>query len=165
MSAACNSSPIIALSSIGQLHLLTSLFSSVFVPEAVFVEICRNTEREQNGKVQLTSAVEKAEVQLFKVQNQALAEKLSGRLHRGELEVIIGAIELGIPSVILDDRQARGLAETYKLDYTGTVGLLIMAKSRDLIPEVTTFLDRLAQEGFRLSEDLYRQVLMATGEA
>ena len=125
MSAACNSSPIIALSSIGQLHLLTSLFSSVFVPEAVFVEICRNTEREQNGKVQLTSAVEKAEVQLFKVQNQALAEKLSGRLHRGELEVIIGAIELGIPSVILDDRQARGLAETYKLDYTGTAWRLL----------------------------------------
>jgi len=165
MKAVCNSSPIIALSSIGQFRLLTSLFSSVSVPEAVFAEISGNTEREQKGKAQLTSAVEKGEVQLFKVQNQDLVEKLSGRLHHGELEVIIGAIELGIPSVILDDRQARELAETYKLDYTGTVGLLIMAKTRDLIPEVTTFLDRLEQEGFRLSEDLYRQVLRAAGEA
>lgn len=129
------------------------------------MEISGNAERGQKGKAQLTSAVEKGEVQLFKVQNQALVEKLSGRLHHGELEVIIGAIELGIPSVILDDRQARGLAETYNLDYTGTVGLLIMAKTRDLIPEVTTFLDRLEQEGFRLSENLYRQVLRAAGEA
>ena len=88
-------------------------------------------------------------VHSFQVQDQALVEKLSGRLHRGELEVIIGAVEQGISTVILDDRQARMLAKTFKLDCTGTLGVLLTAKAKHLIPEVKKYLDGLSDQGFR----------------
>lgn len=63
-------------------------------------------------------------------------ETPSGRLHRGEMEVIIGAVEQGDSTVILDDRQARMLAQTVELDCNGTIGILLTAKARDPIPEV-----------------------------
>ena len=62
------------------------------------------------GAEQLKRALQRGGVRAFQVQDHALVEKLSGRLRRGELEVIIGAVEQGISTVILDDRQARMLA-------------------------------------------------------
>lgn len=124
----------------------------------------RSESAEHRGKVQLTSAIEERQVQMFRVQDRVLVEKLSGRLHHGELEVVVGAVEQGIPYVILDDRQARGLAATYRLNYTGTIGILMLAKSKGLIPRVKPHLDCLGKEGFRLSESLYQHVLKVVGE-
>ncbi len=153
----CNASPMIALSSIGLFHVLDQLFEQIMVPQAVFNEIMRDTAAV--GARQLKMALERGSVHSFQVRDQRLVEKLSGRLHHGELEVIIGAVEQGISTVILDDRQARALAKTFKLDCTGTVGLLLLAKNRRLLPEVKPYLEGLARQGFRLSDALYRKVL------
>lgn len=153
----CNASPIIALSSIGSFHVLGQLFHEVMVPMAVRDEILQDTAAV--GAEQLKRALEQGVVHSFQVQDHALVEKLSGRLHRGELEVIIGAVEQGISTVILDDRQARMLAKTFKLDCTGTLGVLLTAKAQHLIPEVKKYLDRLSDQGFWLNERLYREVL------
>lgn len=153
----CNASPIIALSSVGLFHVLVQLFDEVMVPKVVLDEILHDTGAV--GAEQLKSALEQGGVQSFQVQDQSLVEKLSGRLHRGELEVIIGAMEQGISTVILDDRQARMLAKTFKLDCTGTIGILLLAKAKHLIPEVKEHLNGLTDRGFRLSDRLYRQVL------
>lgn len=153
----CNASPIIALSSIGSFDVLGQLFDEVMVPKAVLDEILHDTD--PVGAKQLKSALQHGGVRSFQVQDQALVEKLLGRLHRGELEVIIGAVEQGISTVILDDRQARMLAKTFKLDCTGTLGVLLTAKAKHLIPEVKKYLDRLSDQGFRLNDRLYREVL------
>ncbi|MCI0184927.1 DUF3368 domain-containing protein [Sulfoacidibacillus ferrooxidans] len=153
----CNASPIIALSSIGSFHILGQLFDEVMVPQAVHDEILHDTGAV--GAEQLEIALQQGAVHSFEVQDQALVEKLSGRLHRGELEVIIGAVEQGISTVILDDRQARMLAKTFKLDCTGTLGVLLAAKAKQLIPEVKKYLDDLSSQGFRLNDRLYREVL------
>ncbi|CAB3395370.1 conserved protein of unknown function [Kyrpidia spormannii] len=158
----CNASPMIALSSIGLFHVLGQVFERVAVPQAVWNEVMAN--RGAVGTKELKSAVDNGEVMVFQVQNQALVEKLSGRLHRGELEVIIGALEQGIGTVLLDDRQARQLAKTFRLEYTGTVGILLAAKAKGLIPEIKAYLDALADQGFRLGETLLRQVLKLADE-
>jgi len=44
-------------------------------------------------------------------------------------------------------------------DCTGTLGVLLTAKVQHLIPEVKKYLDRLSDQGFRLNERLYREVL------
>ncbi|KYP79979.1 DUF3368 domain-containing protein [Ferroacidibacillus organovorans] len=153
----CNASPIIALSSVGLFQVLGKLFDEVTVPKAVLDEIMYDSAAV--GATQLKMALDQGEVHHFQVQDQSLVEKLAGRLHRGELEVIIGAVEQGISTVILDDRQARMLAKTFKLDCTGTLGVLLTAKAKHLIPEVKMYLDGLSDQGFRLNERLYREVL------
>ena len=91
-------------------------------------------------------------------------DRLTGRLHRGEVEVVLGAVEQHIPAVILDDRYARGLAATYRLEYTGTLGILLLAKNRGLVERLRPLLDALAGEHFRVSEPLYVEILRAARE-
>jgi predicted nucleic acid-binding protein len=153
----CNASPIIALSSVGLFHVLYQLFEEIMVPQAVLDEIMRDTGAVGAG--QLKMALERGSVHSFQVCDNTLVEKLAGRLHHGELEVIIGAVEQAVSTVILDDRQARALANTFKLDCTGTVGVLLLAKNRRLLPEVKPYLEGLARQGFRLSDALHRKVL------
>ncbi|GAB6154993.1 hypothetical protein JCM17380_37440 [Desulfosporosinus burensis] len=38
--------------------------------------------------------------------NQSMVEQLQGRLHRGEVEVIVGAKELAMSTVVIDDLHA-----------------------------------------------------------
>lgn len=39
----CNSSPIIALSSISRLTMLSELFDDIYIPQAVFAEVIRGS--------------------------------------------------------------------------------------------------------------------------
>jgi predicted nucleic acid-binding protein len=100
----------------------------------------------------------------YTVQAPTVVDRLYGRLHRGELEVIIGAVELGISRVILDDRSARQFAIAYGLQPTGTLGILLLARQDGLIPALKTPLDALRESGFRISEALYREALRQTDE-
>ena len=50
------------------------------------------------------------------------------------------------------------------MNKTGTIGILIAAKKRGLVPEVTPLLDDLKAAGFRMSEDLYRTAQTLAGE-
>lgn len=49
------------------------------------------------------------ELEVFTVTNKIAVSAMIGRLHKGEVEVIVGAGELGIPLVILDDGYARNM--------------------------------------------------------
>lgn len=93
-----------------------------------------------------------------------LVSKLYGKLHRGELEVIIGAKELGIQYVIIDEKPARRLADTLMLNSIGTVGLLLVAKKKGRITEVKSYLDGMISNHFRISENLYKYALSQAGE-
>ncbi|MDR3585763.1 MAG: hypothetical protein P4L59_10645 [Desulfosporosinus sp.] len=49
-------------------------------------------------------------------------------MHRGEVEVIIGAKELGILTVVIDDRSVRNLAEALLFNTNGVIGVLWLTK-------------------------------------
>lgn len=159
-----NSSPIIALSMIGHLSLLNELFEEVYLPAEVYREIVESQSIREHGKRELQESVEQGRFQIYQVQNEELVGKLYGRLHRGELEVIIGAKELGLEIVIIDEKSARRLADTLMLNSIGTVGLLLLAKRKEKIAEIKPYLDRLQSHNFRISTSLYKQVLLQAGE-
>jgi predicted nucleic acid-binding protein len=89
---------------------------------------------------------------------------LSVSLGAGESEAIILALELRAQLVILDDRPARRLAQALQVPVVGTVGILVAAKRRGLLPAVRPSLDALLQHDFRISQRLYEQVLADAGE-
>jgi predicted nucleic acid-binding protein len=65
----------------------------------------------------------------------------------------------------MDERAGRDVAERIGLNLMGSIGCLILAKKRGLIPDIRGFLDRLKTEGdFWVSQRLYEKVLKEQGE-
>jgi predicted nucleic acid-binding protein len=160
----CNSSPVIGLTIIGKLNLLWELFEKVYVPEEVYKEIVNINTTGKYGALELQEAIDKGEISVYKVKNQILVVQLCGRLHRGELEVIFGAKELGINVVVIDEKSARSFAETMLLDSIGIIGILLLAKKSGKIVEVKKELDLLINNDYRVSKELYERVLLRAGE-
>ena len=87
-------------------------------------------------------------------------------LHDGEAEAIALAVEEQPDVILLDESEARRLADLYAVRKTGVVGILIRAKMEGKIALLKGELDRLrVQAGFWIDEDLYRRALQAVGEA
>lgn len=158
-----NSTPIIGLSIIGKLHLLNELFETVYVPDAVYKEIVIDSTRKY-GKEELHEAISSGIFQLYTVQNSEMVNKMYGKLHEGELEVIIGAKELDLRFVVMDERAARDLAQMFLLKPIGTLGILLLAKKQNKIDKVKPYLDSLLEHDFYISKKLYQQVLTSANE-
>jgi len=121
MKAAINASPIIFLSKIDRIQILNGLFDRVFMPKAVLEEV---SVHKSEGR---ESRLDKISYEVLEVNNRTAVLGMLGRLHIGEVEVMIGAIEQGIRTVILDDGYARNKAKLLGLEVTGTLGLLLRA--------------------------------------
>ena len=67
------------------------------------------------GKEELDDVISSGVFQLYKVQSGEMVNKMYGKLHEGELEVIIGAKELDLRFVVMDERAARDLAQMFLL--------------------------------------------------
>lgn len=159
-----NSTPIISLSIIGKLSLLHELFEEVYVPGAVYQEIVNGGSNKDYGREELKKFVKEGQFQLLQIKNKQLVNTLYGTLHEGELEVIVGAKELGLQNVLLDERAARSLSKTFLLRPIGTVGILLLAKKKGKIEKVKPLLDQLIANGIFLSKSLYKQVLIKAEE-
>lgn len=160
----CNSSPIIGLSIIKKLDLLWDIFDEVYITEEVYREITIDEKIKRIGAKELSEAIKNKNMKIYSVKNKLLVEQLYGRLHRGELEVMVAAKELKIKRVIIDDRSARHFAETMLLRSIGLMGVLLLAKECKKIESVKKYLDILIENGFRMSVKLYNQVLKSAGE-
>jgi predicted nucleic acid-binding protein len=100
------------------------------------------------------------------VNNSFLVRALEGELDQGEAEAIALALEVGGDLLLVDERRGRRAALRLQVRILGTLGLLIEAKIKGLIPAVQPILDELLHRaGFRLSPDLYARVLQETGES
>ncbi|MBP2032684.1 putative nucleic acid-binding protein [Clostridium algifaecis] len=162
--AVCNSSPIIGLSIIKKLDLLWEIFDEVYITEEVYKEVTINEKIRKIGSKELIEAVKNNHIKIYSVKNKLLVEQLYGRLHRGELEVMVAAKELKIKRVIIDDRSARHFAETMLLRSIGLMGILLLSKEYKKIESVKKYLDILIENGFRMSVKLYNQILKYAGE-
>lgn len=85
-------------------------------------------------------------------------------LDLGEAAVIQLAIEQAIPIVCLDDRKGRRAALATGLRVTGSLGLLVRAKTLGLIPSLKPVLDRALVAGIWYDAELVRLVLESVGE-
>jgi len=146
MEIVINSSPLILLEGIGRLTILNHLFSKVNIPCAVLEEI--------NG-LNLNHI---SYSQIY-ISNKQMAMGLLGGLHLGEVEVMVGAIENGVQSVVLDDNAARNKAKQLGLTVTGTLGVLRRARNIGVISDLGQDITKLRANGMYLTVELVRRVL------
>ena len=153
MKVVMNASPIILLNKINRLDLLNRLFDSVLIPEAVVQEI--------NAVIALDepTILSKISYECIKVTNRAAVISMLGRLHLGEVEVMVGALEQGVKTVVLDDFLARNKAKQLGLYVTGTLGIIIKAKNSNLITDIAFEIEALKTAGIYISDDIIHQIL------
>ena len=154
-----NSTPIILLQKIGQLELLNKLYSKIYIPEAVYKEVIIDGNK---GDDFISAA---SFIEVSKIQNIKAKKLFATSLHEGEVETIMLAMEMTADLCILDDLLARKYAKNAGLNITGTLGVLIAAKSKGYIKEVKPIMDRLIyDEGMFVDNDLYSSVLIIVKE-
>lgn len=161
MIAVSDSTPLIALASVGRLDLLRALFGAVLIPEAVRREVVE-VDADRPGAAEVLAA---AWIRTSHVHDAELVALLSERLDPGEAEAIALAVERGAALVLLDERLGRQQARDQGLEVTGTLGLLVSAKERGHLKAVRPVLEALEATHFYVSKALRRHILTLCGEA
>lgn len=156
--------PLIGLARIGELELLRDLYSTVLIPPAVLQELEVGSARP--GAILLRAALRVGWLSTRALRNPAEKTALSP-LDVGEDEAIRLAVELGsrLHFLLLDDRRARRVALLRGLPVVGTAGVLLVAKERGRLSELSPVLDALERAGYRLSTSLRQRVLFRAGES
>ncbi len=76
------------------------------------------------------------------------------------------AIERDADLVLLDETEARRIAELYDITKTGVIGVLLRAKAEGMIRLLRPLLDELRERGgFWIADDLYDRALRMAKEA
>ena len=65
---------------------------------------------------------------------------------------------------VVNDQAARNCAAAMGIPHQGTLGLIIYAKQRGLIPAARPLVERLHQQGMYLSDQTINQSLAQVGE-
>jgi uncharacterized protein len=156
-----NSGPLIALASVGQLDVLSTLYTSVLVPEAVWREVTEAGEG-RPGTRELIATPWTTRIKINPPPDRLLLEELGD----GEAEAITLAIRCEAQLLLMDDRRARRVAElAYGLRVKGVAGVLVVAKRRGLIPAVHPLLEAMRGHGYYHSQRLIESACREVGEA
>lgn len=156
-----DSSPLIALASVGQLALLRALYGRVAIPEAVRDEVAGDVVDRPGSREVLDADW----IEVIPASDTIERYLVLTLVDRGEAEAIALAIDLDAELLIVDDRRARGVAEEMGVRVTGVVGVLLEAKQRGMVAAIRPFLDSIsAIVGFRMSRGFYDAALKAAGE-
>ncbi len=160
-----DSSVLIHLTRIGQLILLEKIFGRITITPIVWTEVV-----ERGGGRFGVSEVSKARkdgwIDVVAPTNDALLRLLKRELDDGEAEAIALAVERQADLILLDEWEARRIADLYGLAKTGVIGILIRSKRYGHIASLKAELDKLREPGgFWIDEPLYQRALSVVGES
>ncbi len=153
-----NTTPIISLLKLNRLELLKQLYAQIYIPLAVYNEIEAGKAKEFYKDLSKIDWIKIVGIQ----DEQAVKYFLD--LDSGEAEAIVLATELNADLIILDEKLGRFHAKHADLKVTGTIGILLKAKTEGLIYELSPLLNELTKKNVWISEKLKREILIKTGE-
>ena len=157
--AITNTSPLLYLYRVGALEWLPRLFSKIWTPSAVMIEL-------REGQRKGYDVPNPDDYDWLKIVDPASvpSEWLTLDLGLGEIAVMALALENPERVVLLDDALARQIAQAAGLEVWGTLRVILEAKSRGLTESVKPVVKRLAEAGMWISDDIQRRILALAGE-
>ena len=144
-----DTSCFIILTNIGELDLLHKVYGQIVTTPEIAAEFGESLP----DWVEIATVADKYRQQLLEMQ-----------IDKGESSAIALALETPNSTLILDDYKARKIAEQLGLVYTGTIGVIIKAKLKGIIPSVKSLLEKIKQTDFRLSAEIEILALKEAGE-
>jgi len=144
-----DASCFIALSNIGELDILQLVYGKIVTTP----EIANEFGEDLPDWVEIISVSNRERQQIFE-------EKVD----KGEASAIALALESENPLLILDDSKARKFAKKLGLNHIGTIGIILAAKRKGIIPAVKPLLEKIKQTNFRLTPELEIQMLAQANE-
>jgi uncharacterized protein len=152
-----NTTPLIALSGIGNPDLLSRLFGVIHVVEAVADECAAG------GPVAVPDLSSLPWIRLIAADESDLPGLLLD-LDRGERDTLVMARKLGAERVIIDERIGRNMAELLGLQVTGTLGVLLKAKEQGWIPSFREAVMQMQRNGIFYHPSLVEKLQRLAGE-
>lgn len=160
MTVVSNTGPIIALSKIRQLPLLKTIFGNILVPPVVAREVFAKLDNEIED-------LERAFSDFIQITEKPILPK--------EVEIVIRSIDAGEKGaiglaynlnalLIIDDNQARNAARKLNLEITGSVGVLLLAKQKKLIPSLKQLMLDIRENGYFYSDELIETAIELANE-
>jgi len=143
-----DTSSLIILNKINALDLLNKIYGNIFITNYIQSEL--NEAIPSWIKVELTYNIDQSFLKNF-------------NLGSGESSLIINTIQNN-GFLIIDDLKARKIATTLSLRFTGSIGILIIAKELGLIQSLKYYLEKIQETNFRLSDALIIKALEIANE-
>jgi hypothetical protein len=157
--AICNTSPLLYLYRVGSLDWLPRLFTEIWVPNAVVIEL-------RDGQRKGYDVPETNNYNWLHIVDPTVvpSEWLTLDLGLGEISVIALALENKGRIVLLDDAMVRQIAQAAGLEVWGTLRIILEAKSNGMIESIKPVLKLLIAAGMWISDDLQHRVLKLANE-
>ena len=154
-----NASPLIFLSRGHHLDLLRHFADRVVVPQPVANEVFRK------GPDDTTASALANTPWLEIVASPTIPDViLEWGLGPGESSVLTVAYLHDGAEVIIDDLAARRCADALSISVRGTLGIVLAARQRGIVPSARAVLEDLIQGGMCLSRDVLNAALRRVGE-
>jgi len=144
-----DTSCLIVLSKIGQLELLRQLFEYIVTTPEIADEFGETLPEW---------------IKLIAVKDNHKQQLLETQVDKGEASAMALALEMENSRLIIDDYKARKLAKTLRIEYVGTIGIILLAKQRGIIKAVKPILEMIKTTNFRLSAELELHTLIEAKE-
>lgn len=156
-----NSSPLIYLAKLKKLELLKDLFKEITIPEEVYLEVVKGKKEKYLDAVRIGNSIEKGWIKVKKIKIIKEIERFSSEIDLGELATINLALHLKAKLVLIDDASARTIAEIFGLNVKGILYVLLKTYEKKLIKrdETKEIINQLLFEGFRISQELYIELM------
>ena len=146
---------------VNHLWLLQTIYGTVLIPDVVAQELSNAT----NSEIQAVLSLDWLETRAISDLSMANALQRDHNLDAGEAHAIVLALEQQADELLMDERRGRQTATRLGIPIIGILGILLLAKQRQLIPRIQPILDNLIERAsFRVSPALYNQVLLQAQE-
>jgi predicted nucleic acid-binding protein len=134
-----DTSCFIILTNIGELELLNKIYGLIVTT----VDIATEYGEVLPDWVKIETVKDMYRQQLLEMQ-----------IDKGESSAIALALETPGSTIVLDDYKARKIADQLGLNFTGTIGVIIKAKLKGIIPSIKPLLEKIKKTDFRLSAEI-----------
>lgn len=156
--AVINASPLILLARSRHLELLQGFAPTVWVPAPVASEIARRGSQDITAQ-----AIENTAWLVIQPVPDIPSVILEWRLGAGESATLTLAQAHGLEAII-DDLAGRKCAASLGVPVRGTLGIVLAAKQRGLIPQARPVIEDMMSAGLYLSRRVLERALMRVGE-
>jgi predicted nucleic acid-binding protein len=157
MRIVADTSALLALSACNSLSLLDSLFQEVRVPQAVFRECTVSGKPEaENLRLYLAERIDEIDLSGFVIATTGLGQ--------GELEAMALYKQRQADRLLMDDYRARKVAVLNGVAVVGSLGVLLLAKSKGYLPYIGPSLRAIRRAGIFLGDGLIAEALRMAGE-